>query len=142
MVEVNARLQVLNGVTLEDLEITDDAASSTGRAMPVLDAKVRADLATALTTLADILASTDKDPDLTGTWGYAAGADGTETLTGDKRVIGIAAHATSAGSFTINGGDSVPIPANSSIEIQPIANLVDPTIIFVGTDSFFVEWVT
>lgn len=84
-------------------------------------------------------AFTGRVPDLTGTWGYNAGASGTVVLTGSKRVIGIAAHATTAGSFTINGGDSIPVPANSSIEIQPIANLVDPTIVFTGTDSYFIE---
>lgn len=84
---------------------------------------------------------TAKQPDVVGTWGYVAGASGTPTITGSKRVTGIAAHATTAGSFTINGGDSIPVPANSSIEIQPLANLVDPAIVFTGTDSFFVETV-
>lgn len=80
-----------------------------------------------------------KTPDLSGTWGYNAGVDGTVVLAGSKRVIGIAAHATLAASFTINGGDAIPVPANSGIEIVPLANLIDPTIVFAGTDSYFVE---
>lgn len=78
----------------------------------------------------------------TGTWAYYAGSSGTCTVTAGQKVIGIAAHATTAGSFTINGGASVPVPANSSIEIQPNGQLVAPTIIFSGTDSYFVEVVS
>jgi len=55
---VEARLKVLNGVTPEDLEITDDVTSPTGRALPVLDAVLRSTLSdlAAATTLADLLA--------------------------------------------------------------------------------------
>lgn len=78
----------------------------------------------------------------TGTWGYDAGVSGTATIGASKRVIGIAAHATTAGSFTINGGPSVPVPAASSVEIQPLGNVTNPTIVFTGTDSYFVEFVS
>lgn len=82
-------------------------------------------------------------PDLTGTWDYQAGVSGIETIGAGQRVIGIAAHAgIVAGSMTINGGDVIPIPANSSISISPQAQLVAPTIVFTGTTSFFVETVT
>jgi hypothetical protein len=78
----------------------------------------------------------------TGTWGYDAGTSGTASIGSGKRVIGIAAHATTAGSFTINGGVSIPVPANSSVEIQPLGNVTNPTIVFSGTDSYFVEFLS
>lgn len=78
----------------------------------------------------------------TGTWGYDSGVSGTATIGAGKRVIGIAAHATTAGSFTINGGPSIPVPAASSVEIQPLGNVTNPTIVFTGTDSYFVEFVS
>lgn len=79
-------------------------------------------------------------PDLTGTWAYEAGVAGTEIIGAGQRVIGIAAHAgIVAGSMTINGGDVIPVPANSSITINPYGQLVAPTIVFTGTDSYFIE---
>lgn len=48
MVTVDATLQVLNGATLEPVEVADDAASPTGRALPSVDAAARS-------TLVDIL---------------------------------------------------------------------------------------
>lgn len=77
---------------------------------------------------------------LTGTWSYYAGTSGVVNVTG--RVMGIAAHATTAGSMSINGGSTVPIPTASQISIEPRANLVNPSITFVGTDSYFIEVVT
>lgn len=77
-----------------------------------------------------------------GTWAYYAGVSGTVTVSGGQRVIGISCHATSAGSFTINGGAAIPIPAGLSINIQPLGNVTAPTIIFTGTDSYFVEVVS
>lgn len=77
-----------------------------------------------------------------GSWAYYAGASGTVTVSAGQRVIGIAAHATTAGSMTINGGASVPIPANVGLAIAPNGNLVAPTIVFTGTDSYFVEVVS
>lgn len=79
-------------------------------------------------------------PDLTGTWAYDAGVSGVEVIGAGRRVIGIAAHAgILAGSMTINGGDVIPVPANSSITINPYGQLVAPTIVFTGTDSYFIE---
>lgn len=76
---------------------------------------------------------------LTGAWGYYAGVAGTVAVAAGRKVTGIAAHATVAGSLTIDGGPSVPIPANSQIAIAPLGNLVAPSITFTGTDSYFVE---
>lgn len=77
-----------------------------------------------------------------GTWSYYAGSVGTVIVTSGQRVLGIGAHATTAGSFTINGGASIPIPSGVSININPLANLIAPTIIFTGTDSYFIEVVS
>ena len=81
-------------------------------------------------------------PEVLGTLDYCAGVNGTETLTTGKRVLGITAHATTAGSMTINGGDSIAIPANSGVSFTPQGNLVDPTVIFTGTDSYIIEFVS
>jgi hypothetical protein len=74
-----------------------------------------------------------------GTWSYYAGSSGTVVVSAGQRVIGIGVHATTAGSFTINGGASIPIPANVGISIEPLGNIIAPTIIFTGTDSYMVE---
>lgn len=76
-----------------------------------------------------------------GTWGYNAGTSGTVTLTGGKRLLSAAVHASSVASMTINGGDSIPIPANVAFDVTPKMSLTDPTLVFTGSDSFFVEWV-
>jgi hypothetical protein len=76
-----------------------------------------------------------------GTWNYMAGVNGTVNVLG--RIRGIIAHSTAGGDFTINGGDTVTIPANVGIEINPQGLLVDPTIVFSsGIDSYFIEYVT
>ena len=77
----------------------------------------------------------------TGTWAYHAGASGTLNVPAGERVLGIVAHATTAGSFTINSGDSIPVPANVGIELEPVGNLTAPTIVFTGTDTYVVETV-
>src|SRR5260221_3823286 len=71
-----------------------------------------------------------------GTWSYASGTSGTVTVGAGKRVIGIGCHSTAGGSITINGGSSVPVPANVGFAIEPNGNLVAPTIIFTRTDSY------
>lgn len=77
-----------------------------------------------------------------GTWSYASGIDGTVTVTGTKRVIGISAYSQLGGSFTINGGDTITIPSGVAYNIQPSGNLIDPTIIFSETNTYFVELVS
>lgn len=77
-----------------------------------------------------------------GTWAYYAGDNGTVVVADGQRVLGIACHAATAGSFTINGGDSIFIPPGVSVNISPLANLVAPTIVFVSTDSYFIEVVS
>jgi hypothetical protein len=77
-----------------------------------------------------------------GTWNYYAGTSGTVVVSAGQRVIGIGVHATTAGSFTINGGSSIPIPAGVSVNIEPLGNITAPTIVFTGTDSYFIEVVS
>jgi hypothetical protein len=78
-----------------------------------------------------------------GTWGYKSGSSGTvNSLPATAHVLGITATGgTSAASFTINGGDTITIPANMSIDIAPKGNLVAPTIVFTSTVSYFIEYV-
>lgn len=77
-----------------------------------------------------------------GTWGYVSGLDGTVVITGNKRVVGIGAYSLLGGSFTINGGDTITLPSGVAYNIQPNGNLVDPTIIFTGTNTFIIETVS
>lgn len=77
-----------------------------------------------------------------GTWVYYAGSSGTVNVTAGQRVIGISAHATTAGSLTINGGATVTIPAGASFNLEPLGNLTAPTVIFTSTDAYFIEVVS
>lgn len=75
-----------------------------------------------------------------GTWSYVSGVNGTVVVAAGKRVIGIAAYSTAGGTLTIDGGDSVTIPAGSAISIEPKGNLIAPTIVFSGgVTAYFVE---
>jgi hypothetical protein len=77
-----------------------------------------------------------------GSWGYSAGVNGTVVVGTGKRVNGITAYSAAGGTLTINGGDSVLIPAGSAIDISPRGNLVAPTIVFsAGVTSYFIETV-
>ena len=76
-----------------------------------------------------------------GEWDYRAGIDGSPTLPDDAQLLGITAHATTAGSMSINGGDSIPIPANATVYFTPARLLVSPVLVFTGTDSWIVEFV-
>lgn len=77
-----------------------------------------------------------------GAWNYAAGIQGTPTLPEGARIIQIAlAAGLTPASMTINGGDSITVPANQALTIEPKGNLVAPTLIFTSTASYFVEFV-
>jgi hypothetical protein len=77
-----------------------------------------------------------------GAWSYHSGVSGTLVVPAGQRVLGISAHATAAGSMVINGGSSIPIPAGASFNLEPNGNLVAPTVVFTGTDAYFVEVVS
>lgn len=96
------------------------------------------------TTGNNSLASLDaKTPDESGTWGYNAGTAGTLTVAANKRILAITATSQPlvAGSMTINGGQTVTIPAGTTITISPKANLTAPTLVFTSTAAYFVEFV-
>lgn len=78
-------------------------------------------------------------PDLSGTWSYYAGISGMVNVGAGERVLGIAARSATGGSLSIDGGPPVPIPAEAGISISPQGKLVGPSIVFSGTDSYFVE---
>jgi hypothetical protein len=75
-----------------------------------------------------------------GAWSYRTGASGTVNVASGERVIGIAAHATVAGSITVAGGASIPIPAGTQMQFSPLGNISGPiAIVMTGTDSYLVE---
>ena len=77
-----------------------------------------------------------------GTWGYKAGVAGSPTLPAGAKVLQISAVCTSAaGSFTINGGDSIAVPQYVASTFEPRGNLVAPALVFSSTDSYLVEYV-
>lgn len=84
------------------------------------------------------------NPATTGTWGYKAGVSGTPAIPAGARILQISASAPleTPASVTINGGDSVPIPSGSGVGFEPVGNLVAPTIVFTGTESYMVEYLT
>lgn len=86
--------------------------------------------------------SGSKLPNLTGTWGYAAGTSGTVALDGRKRVLTVTASSVAGGTVTVDGGDPITIPANGEMTIEPQVQLTDPTIVFTGTDAYYVDWLT
>lgn len=122
-----------SGGSLVDWLLNADADNPVaGLSDPVIEYKLRALITELLTRV----------PDALGTWGYAAGVSGTETLTGSKRVRSVTAHATTAGSLTIAGGDSIPIPANVAFFLPLDALLTDAEFVFTGTDTYFIDFVT
>lgn len=72
-----------------------------------------------------------------GPFQYAAGVSGTRVIVG--KVQSILAHSAAGGSFTIDGGDSIPVPANVGFAFSPCGNLMNTTLIFTNTDMYFVE---
>ena len=84
----------------------------------------------------------DKTPDELGIWAYYGGvSDAGLAVVG--RVLGISAYAASTGAtVSINGGDAIPVPPSGGFALDPRGNLLDPTIVFAGTDAYFVEVVT
>lgn len=77
-----------------------------------------------------------------GTFNYYAGASGTVVASSGQRILSFSCHSTTGGSMTINGGASIPIPAGVGFAINLLGNLVAPTVVFTGTDSYFVQVVS
>jgi hypothetical protein len=72
-----------------------------------------------------------------GLFSYKAGASGSVAITG--RVLTILAHSTGGGSVVIDGGDTIPVPANVGFAFSPCGNLWNPVIDFNSTDMYVVE---
>jgi hypothetical protein len=86
--------------------------------------------------------------ELNGTVGYAAGAAGTVTVPEGACVTQIIAHSTAGGTVSIFGGNNIPlISAAASWIWRPHHTLWQAnsangqSIVFTGTDSYYVEWV-
>ena len=86
--------------------------------------------------------SSQADTNVTGTWGYAAGTSGTVTIPAGGKVLQISATSLLGGSFTVNGGAAITIPANQQFTLEPRGNLVAPTLVFTSTTAFVVEYVS
>lgn len=81
-------------------------------------------------------------PEEEGVYQYTAGVSGTASVpSGASRILSIAARASSGGSITIDGGDPIPIPAGANFADDFRGRLRGPaTLIFDGTDAYFVDW--
>lgn len=90
----------------------------------------------------DTVAAIDAALTESGTFAYDAGASGTVTVPASGRVFAIAAHATTEATLTIDGGDAVIIPANTTLSMDMQGVLVAPVLAFVGTDAYYVDWLT
>lgn len=77
-----------------------------------------------------------------GTWGYYGGSVGTVVVGASQRVLSISCHSTTGGTLQINGGAVIPIPANVGFAMNPLGNLTAPTVVYTGTDSYFIEVVS
>lgn len=79
---------------------------------------------------------------ITGTYGYVAGASGTVIMPAGCKILGMSVYASGAGAtITINGGASIPVPTGGVVDSEPWGNLTSPTYVFTGTTAYFVEYV-
>lgn len=77
-----------------------------------------------------------------GRWGYRAGSAGTVVIPEDARLLSVAATAGDTGAtVTINGGDPIEIPATMAFAFSISSDLFNPTIVFTGTESYFIQYV-
>lgn len=82
-----------------------------------------------------------------GKFAYFAGASGTVTLPNGATVKRISAHASGAATITIFGGASIPLVSGMTLSLGFVHdNCVagqtsggGVTIVFTGTDSYYVE---
>lgn len=79
------------------------------------------------------------DAQQTGAWAYNSGVSGTVNVSANRRVLQITATSIMGGTMTINGGQTITIPPNASLSIEPKGNLVAPTIVFTNTSAYFIE---
>lgn len=78
---------------------------------------------------------------------YAAGASGTVTLPSGAVLIKVLCRSSAGGTLTIFGGASIPIIANAAsfdLDLKHanfVAQGTANTLVFTGTDSYFVHYV-
>lgn len=78
-----------------------------------------------------------------GEWDYRSGVSGIPDFPSTARILSLAAVAgESDGSVVIDGGSSIPIPAGMSFGMTIEADLIDPAIVFTGTVSYVVQYVS
>lgn len=75
-----------------------------------------------------------------GTPTYASGASGTVNVPAGAEVTMIMCHATTAGSLTIGGGSSIPLPVNTTFFDAATPYVGALAVVFTGTDSYYVAW--
>ena len=78
-----------------------------------------------------------------GAFGYKAGAAGTVHVPSGAAVGSVSAQAgSSASSVVINGGDSIPVAADSAFDADLKGGVVGPVdVVFTGTVAYYVDWV-
>jgi len=82
------------------------------------------------------------DANVTGAWAYMAGTSGVAVVPAGGKVLQISATSVDGGSFTVNSGSSIVIPANQQFTLEPRGNLVAPTVSFSNTTSYVIEYVS
>jgi hypothetical protein len=75
-----------------------------------------------------------------GTSVTLAGVSGTETLSGGKKVGSLSCVSSAGGTVSIDGV-SITIPAGGNFSKDYKFNLLNPTIIFTGTDSYELDYI-
>lgn len=74
---------------------------------------------------------------------YFSGVSGPVTVPATSEIVAVACHCPAAGSLTIGGGSSIPVPAASSFSDSmadaPIVGIGVGSVVFTGTDSYYVR---
>lgn len=85
----------------------------------------------------------DGNSNIIGTWGYRSGVSGTVTPPQGARMLSVAAYSSAGGTLTINGGNTITIPAGVMFNLAFDPDLViRPTFVFTGTASYYTDFVT
>jgi hypothetical protein len=90
---------------------------------------------------------------LVGPFAYAAGSSNTVTMPASAIVTQIIAHSSAGGSVAIFGGTAIPIPVQTAVGspwviafqhdcCQPHGGGASAQIVFTGTDSYYVEYIS
>jgi hypothetical protein len=84
--------------------------------------------------------------EIQGTYFQKAGASGTENIPAGAQLLQCVVHSTAGGTVAFLGGTAVPIIANAApTTFRFLHRLMTPlaasTVVFTGTDSYFLEYV-